>query len=174
MPLPRFAYALMFFLLFGALRVVTAGGLEVQHLDGRKSTLAAEIAGGHFTYVFVWTTYCGVCKQEYPKLSTFQARHTGKDAEVLGIAIDGEAQRETVQAFMAGKPFNFPTVMAEPAAMADAFKAATGEEFTGTPTYLVFNPTRELAGVHSGDLPAEALERFLTRHANAQKAPHTP
>ncbi|MEN9727375.1 MAG: Thiol-disulfide oxidoreductase ResA [Pseudomonadota bacterium] len=174
MTLMRVAHVLMFFLLFAVLPVASAGGLEVRHLDGRKSTLAAEIAGGHFTYVFIWTTYCGVCKQEYPKLSAFHTRHTGQNAEVLGIAIDGEAERDKVQTFMAGKPFSFPTVMAEPEAMAVAFKAATGEEFTGTPTYLVFNPERELAGVHSGDLPAEALERFLTRHASSQKAQQAP
>lgn len=161
-------------LIFGWAHPTFAGGLDVSRLDGSKSTLAAEVKAGHFTYVMVWTTYCGVCKQEYPKLSAFHDRHTGRDAEVLGIAIDGEAERETVRTFLAGKPFTFPTVLAEPAAMAEAFKAATGEEFTGTPTYLVFNPARELAGFHSGDLAAEALERFLSRHAPPGKTDPKP
>ncbi|MBM4228983.1 MAG: thioredoxin family protein, partial [Gammaproteobacteria bacterium] len=65
-PRPRL---LLFVLLCACLPTSWAGGLAVQHLDGRESTLAAEIKGGHFTYVMVWTTYCGVCKQEYPKLS---------------------------------------------------------------------------------------------------------
>jgi len=174
MSLSRPARVLLFALLCVCLQTSWAAGLAVQHLDGRESTLSAEIKSGHFTYVMVWTTYCGVCKKEYPKLSAFHDRHTGRDAEVLGIAVDGAAAREKVQTFVAGKPFSFPTVLTEPEAMAEAFKAATGEEFTGTPTYLVFNPARELAGFHSGDLTAEALQRFLTRHGSPAKTDPKP
>jgi hypothetical protein len=162
-----FIIALVLGLLAGP---ATARGLEVQTLEGETSSLAAQIGAGHFTYVLLWTTYCDHCKRDYPGLSRFQGRHHGKDAEVLGVALDGYGARDTVRQFMAGKPFDFPTVLAEPEAVKKAFEAATGERFTGTPSYLVFNPARELAGAHSGNLDERALEGFLERH----RQPATP
>ena len=151
-----------------------ARGLEVQTLDGKTSSLAAQINAGHVTYVLLWTTYCDHCKRDYAGLSQFQGRHHGKDAEVLGVALDGYAARDTVRRFMDGKPFDFPTVLAEPEAVKQAFEAATGERFTGTPSYLVFNPARELAAAHSGNLDARALENFLERHAKPATQSSTP
>jgi thiol-disulfide isomerase/thioredoxin len=155
--------------LWGPWHAPLARGLEVRTLDGEKSTLAAHIAAGHFTYVMVWTTYCGYCKRDYAALSRFHARHHGKDAEVLGISVDGQAAADKVRAFVAAGHFDFPTVMAEPEAMSVAFEAASGERFTGTPSYLVFAPDRTLAAVHSGNLDESALEAFLLRHSE-----HTP
>lgn len=153
---------------------VSARGLEVQTLAGETSSLAAQISGGHFTYVLFWTTYCSHCKRDYPGLTRFHGRHHAQDAEVLGVALDGYAARETVRRFVDGKPFDFPTVLAEPDAVRKAFEAATGEPFTGTPTYLVFNPARELAGAHSGNLDEEALEGFLKRHSQSRNPDEVP
>lgn len=156
-------------MLWGPWHAPLARGLQVRTLDGEKSTLAAHIEAGHFTYVMVWTTYCGYCKRDYAALSRFHARHHGKDAEVLGISVDGAAAAGKVREFVAAKHFDFPTVMAEPEAMGVAFEAASGERFTGTPSYLVFTPDRALAAVHSGNLDESALEAFLLRHSK-----HTP
>ena len=87
----------------------------------------------------------------------------GLSADVEGIGIGA------VREFVAAKNFDFPTVMAEPEAMGVAFEAASGERFTGTPSYLVFTPDRALAAVHSGNLDESALEAFLLRHSK-----HTP
>jgi len=166
----RLAVGLALCLLVGS---VTARGLEVQTLEGKTSSLSAQIGAGHFTYVLLWTTYCSHCKRDYAGLSRFQGRHGGRDAEVLGISLDGYSARDTVRGFVDKKPFDFPTVLAEPEAVKKAFEAATGEPFTGTPSYLVFNPARELAGAHSGNLDEKALEDFLQRHS-APPSPTTP
>jgi hypothetical protein len=52
-------------------------------------------------------------------------------------------------------------VIGEPAAIGKAFEQATGEPFTGTPSYLLFNPARQLVAATSGTLSREALEKYL-------------
>ncbi len=145
-----------------------AAGIEVKTLAGETSSLASQIKSDRFTLVMLWTTYCPICKKEYPELSAFHDAHVGKDAEVLGISLDGYAEISKVREFVATKPFTFPTVLAESARMAKSFEAATGDKFTGTPTYLVFNPQRQLVAARSGDLTRDVLENFLRKQTNAQ------
>ncbi|MGD9603926.1 MAG: TlpA family protein disulfide reductase [Gammaproteobacteria bacterium] len=141
-----------------------AAGLELQTLDGAPSSLAAQVKPDRFTLVMVWTTYCQFCKQDYPEVSAFHDAHVGRDAEVIGISLDGYAEADKVRAFIARKPFTFPTVIAEPEHMADAFEKVTGESFTGTPTYLMFDRERKLVAARSGDLTREVLENFIRKH----------
>ena len=140
-----------------------AGGVAVTTLEGKPSTLAEQITPGHYTVVMMWTTYCAVCRKQYPLVSAFHDAHAGKQAEVLGIALDGPAELAAVQAYVAKKPFSFPTVVADSDAMGKMFEAATGEAFTGTPTYLVFNPARQLVAFKSGDLAPGTLDGYVTR-----------
>ncbi len=154
-------------LLTGGDRYAHAAGIEVKTLDGKLSTLADQVKPDRFTLVMMWTTYCHICKQEYPEVSAFHDAHVGKDAEVVGISIDGYAEIEKVKTFVAEKHFSFPTVLAEPERMAKSFEAATGDKFTGTPTYLMFNPKRQLVAARSGDLTRDVLENFITKHSAA-------
>lgn len=142
-----------------------AAGIEVKTLAGEASTLADQVKPDRFTLVMMWTTYCHVCKKEYPEVSAFHDAHVGKDAEVVGISLDGYAELPKVRAFVAGKPFSFPTVIAEADRMAASFEKATGERFTGTPTYLMFNHQRQLVAARSGDLTRDVLENFLRKQA---------
>jgi thiol-disulfide isomerase/thioredoxin len=148
--------------------VACAAGVEVRTLDGKNSTLADQVRSGHYTVVMMWTTYCHVCKGEYPELSAFHDAHVGKDAEVVGISLDGYAEIDKVRQFVAGRPFTYPTVLAEADRMASMFEAATGDRFTGTPTYLVFNPQRQLVAARSGDLTRDVLENFLRKQSTPQ------
>jgi thiol-disulfide isomerase/thioredoxin len=143
-----------------------AAGLAVKTLAGAPSTLVEQLKPDRHTVVMIWTTYCGVCKRDYPTLSAFHDAHVGKDAEVLGISIDGHSELAKVNAFVATGPFTFPTVIAEPDTLAQGFERATGEKFTGTPTYLVFNERRELVGARSGDVSRDALEAFLRKQSS--------
>ena len=138
-----------------------AAGIAVTTLEGKPSTLAEQITPGHYTVVMMWTTYCNVCRKQYPIVSAFHDAHTGKTAEVLGLSLDGPEELTAVQAYVAKKPFSYPTVVADSAAMGKMFEAATGEPFTGTPTYLVFNPQRQLVAFKSGDLAPGTLDGYV-------------
>ena len=140
-----------------------AAGLELKTLDGKTTSLSAQLSTQHPTVVMLWTTYCSVCRRGFPSISAFHDTHAHRDAEVLGIALDGYSELEKVRAFVATSPFSFPTLIAEPATMSAGFERATGEKFTGTPTYLIFNRQRELVAAHSGEVTRDALETFLKK-----------
>ncbi len=142
-----------------------AAGIRLRTLDGADTTLAEQVPAGRWTLAMLYTTYCGVCRGEYPVISAFHDAHEARDASVIGIALDGYAAIDTVRSYVAKKPFTFPSVVGEPAVVGAAFEAATGEAFTGTPSYLLFNPARQLVAAHSGTLARQALEDFLARPA---------
>ena len=55
------------------------------------------------------------------------------------------------------------TLMAFADTIGAAFTQATGDPFTGTPTYLLFNPARQLVAAKSGDVTLDALERSISQ-----------
>lgn len=147
--------------LLAAALPAAARGLALTTLEGEETTLADHIPSGQWTLVMVWTTYCGICRTQYPEISAFHDAHRGRDAAVLGVALDGHAALAAVREYVAAGHFTFPTLVAEPDAMRVAFEGATGRTFTGTPTYLLFNPARELVAERSGVVSREALERYI-------------
>ncbi|MEX2479317.1 MAG: TlpA disulfide reductase family protein [Gammaproteobacteria bacterium] len=140
---------------------VSAGGLEVRTLAGEESSLGEQITRGQWTLVMVWTTYCGVCREQYPTISEFHARHHENDATVLGIALDGYGEADKVADYRVAQAHNFPSVLAESDIFAYGFERATGEAFTGTPTYLFFDGDGKLRAYLSGPVSDAALERAI-------------
>ncbi len=140
-----------------------AAGIPLKTLDGKDTTLADQVEAGRWTLMMVWTTYCGVCRRQYPIISEFHDRHHGKDASVVGIALDGYDALDTVRAYVAKKPFSYPTVVGEAEVIGAAFERATGEPFTGTPTYLLFDPERKLVATSSGEVTLSALETHIAK-----------
>lgn len=160
----RLAFGLIATILLLAISTASqAAGIRLRTIDGAETTLAEQVPAGRWTLAMIYTTYCGVCRDEYPVISAFHDAHKAKDASVIGIALDGYDEIATVRRYVARKPFTFPSVVGEPDVVGPAFEAATDETFTGTPSYLLFNPARQLVAARSGTLTRQALEDFLAR-----------
>ena len=140
-----------------------AGGVPVQTLDGRHAGLGEFVSKDKWTLVTVWTTYCGVCRGQYPLISAFHAQHKDKDAVVLGIALDGYDQADKIKAYQALHAQNFPSVMTSAEDFADKYQRTTGATFTGTPTYLLFDPEGDLRAFLDGPITIAAVEKFIGR-----------
>ncbi len=162
-----FATRLKFCLLGACLALVStaagAAGVPLRTLAGADTTLAEQVESGRWTLVMLWTTYCGICRRQYPVISEFYDRHRDGGATVIGIALDGYAALDEVRAYVAKKPFSYPTVVGEPESLGAMFEKATGEPFTGTPTYLLFNPARQLIATSSGEVELAILERYVSQ-----------
>ena len=140
-----------------------AAGVEVATLDGRRAGLGEFLAKDRFTLIMVWTTYCGFCREQYPIISAFHTAHSGRDAEVLGISLDGLGAADAVGAYQKAQAHSCPSVLAEAEEFAPKYQKTVGGKFTGTPTYLMFDRTGKLSGYLDGPVTRAALERALTR-----------
>jgi len=138
-----------------------AGGLELRTLDGEPSSLGEQLVPGRWTLVMAWTTYCGVCREQYPVVSEFHSRHAADGGGVLGIALDGYAEADKVARYRVSQQHSFPSVLAEADSFGEGFERAAGEAFTGTPTYLLFDSAGKLRAFLSGPVTRDTLERAI-------------
>ena len=135
--------------------------LSVRTLTGETVPLSSYFEPGKWTMVMMWTTYCGTCSSQYPSVSAFHDKHKDADAKVIGMSLDGFAEVEKVRSYVKAKPMTFESSIVEVEALQKAYKALTEESFTGTPTYLMFNPSGELVAHVPGTLDMAAVEQFI-------------
>ncbi len=137
------------------------GVLEVSTLDGERARLVDYLEPGRRTLVMIWTTYCDVCAREFPRIEALHQAHGDTDLKVLGLAADGPRARDAVRRTLEARAATFDSVVAERAEIAAGYHRYTGETFAGTPTYLLFGESGELAAHLAGPLDIAALERAL-------------
>lgn len=138
-----------------------ANGIAVQTLNGEASQFGEHIAKGKWTLVMVWTTYCGVCREEYPKISAFHEKYKANKAVVLGIALDGFGAGDAVARYREKQNHTFPSLLANADEFAEPYEKTTGTNFSGTPTYLIFDEQQRLQAFKNGKLDIRELESFM-------------
>ncbi len=144
-------------------------GMEVQSREsGEVVDLDTIIGQGKWTLVMLWATNCHICHEQKPKISAFHNEHKDLDAHVVGIAIDGMANVDKINAYIEKNKPSFPNYVGNIAIVASHYMGLTEESFRGTPTYLLFNPDGELLGNNPGPLRVEAIEGFMARHNEAK------
>ena len=95
--------------------------------------------------------------------------HADDDAQVLGITIDGQAKKAEARKFIERHNINFPSLIGEPADVANLFSELTGAYFVGTPAFLFFDPKGELKAQQVGAVPPELIENFIKQQTTASK-----
>ena len=150
----------IFFLLTVA-GIVQAAGVSVQTLDGEKGGLSDHLTKGKVNLVMVWTTYCHICRRQYPIISEFHNKYKDGKAVVLGISLDGFEQPEKVGKYRAEQSHSFPSVLAQSEDFGELYEKTTGTPFTGTPTYVVFGKDGGLIAYLNGPVTAKALDGLM-------------
>ena len=133
-------------------------------IDGADLTDAAGIGEGQWTLVMIWATSCHICQEQKPLISAFHNAHKDTDAKVFGIALDGRSKLDAVRKYMDRHNVAFPTYVGDFMKVARSYQQLTEENLSGTPTYLLFNPSGELKGNNPGPISVEAVENFMARH----------
>lgn len=136
---------------------------EVRTLDGKFTTLSQHFEKDKWTLVMLWTTDCGICQREYPKMSEFHDKHKDIDAKVIGVSLDGYSELNKITEHIDEMPMTFDNLIGEVTVVAYNYEAATEESLRGTPTFLMFNPQGQLVGHNPGPVKPEALEKFISR-----------
>ena len=138
--------------------------LGLRDFSGETVGLDRHVGKGKWVLVMFWGLNCPICERNKPEINAFHEAHKGKDAEVVGVVINGMENKAAIEQVLQRLPLTFPNYIAELGPMAMNFQIAAGEPFRGTPTYWLFNPEGELLAVNPGPIRKAALENFIATH----------
>ncbi|KPJ95425.1 MAG: hypothetical protein AMJ55_03820 [Gammaproteobacteria bacterium SG8_15] len=135
--------------------------------QGNQKSIADYTGNGKWLVVMLWASDCHVCNQEAHQYIKFHQEHVGKDAQVLGISLDGMAKKTDAQEFIKRHQVNFPSLIGEPEKVASMYQELTGDTWIGTPSFMVYTPKGELLGAQAGAVPVSVIESFIERESAA-------
>jgi thiol-disulfide isomerase/thioredoxin len=156
--------ALLFFMLvvLSLSTAVRPGSPPFQNLgSGEFETLDTYAGNGKWLIVMIWAHDCEICEREVGDYEKFHQKHVDDNARVLGITLDGEANRQLALDFVSRHRLNFENLIAEPETVAAFFEVTTGSKWVGTPTFLIFGPGGELKAKQVGAVETEIVESFI-------------
>lgn len=148
-----------------ALASAFASAGPLSDFDGQPRALEDYLGRGKWLVVMFWASDCRVCNSEAYQYVDFHDLHHDRDAQVLGISMDGTAGLAAARAFVQRHGVTFPNLIGDPEAVARLYHRYTGEPFRGTPSFLVFDPRGELQARQVGAVPRTVIEEFIEAHA---------
>ena len=134
---------------------------QLQSMDASRVDLNDYVGGGRWTLVMFWSTDCIPCEQQKPMIEAFHHDHEAVDARVVGIALDGMEAREEIEKLVERHNPSYPNLVVFTDVFHRQFKELTGKDFRATPTYLLFDPSGNLAGTRTGMIERAALEAVV-------------
>lgn len=150
---------------------ILAGEIKLTDFNGSSSSISDYAGKGKWLVVMLWASDCTVCNREAHNYVDFHQQHQEKDAQVLGISLDGEAKKPEAQTFIKRHKVNFPNLIGESMSVAQMYRERTGNDWIGTPSFMVFNPKGELLGAQAGAVPVSVIESFIEREKASAKQP---
>jgi len=159
-------------LIFGVLILVSSlvpisvfGSVILKDFKGEFHTIEHFKNKGKWLIVMLWASDCDVCNKEAHEYVQFHNAHADKDAQLLGISLDGESTKADAVTFIKKHNINFPNLIGEPSVIAQMYQNLTGNTWVGTPTFLVYGPDGELRGQQVGAVPTSTIESFIARES---------
>ena len=124
-------------------------------MDGRTLT-NADIAG-RFVVLNFWAPWCPPCVREMPEIDQFARSPAGKNALVIGLAID---EQPAVDKFVAAHPVSFPISVLGYAGLAWA-RRLSNDPSVALPFTAVFDRSQQLAQHKFGATNAAELAQWV-------------
>ncbi len=142
-------------------------GIVLTDFDGNRRTIEEFAGDGKWLVVMIWASDCHICNSEVPEYMAFHEAHKDKDATVLGVSMDGEARKNEARAFLDRHLVNFPSLIGEVVAVTALYGKLTGSFLAGTPAFLIYSPSGELAAKQVGAVPVQLIEEFMATNTKA-------
>ena len=164
----RYFFSIMLGLLLTA--SVAAGEPLFSTFDNKPAAITDYTGKDKWLLVMIWASDCHICNREAHAYVDFHFKHEEKNAQVLGISIDGQMKKKAAELFIKRHEINFPNLIGEPEKVAAWFEKLTGQNWMGTPTMLLYSPDGELRVQQIGAVPLELVEKFIEREAERKTA----
>ncbi|WP_455376635.1 peroxiredoxin family protein [Kaarinaea lacus] len=134
---------------------------------GNETEISQYAGKGKWLVVMIWASDCSVCNKEAHNYIDFHKQRKDKDAQVVGLSMDGKEKSKDALEFIKRHKVNFPNLIGEPMDVATMYQERTGGNWIGTPSFMVFNPKGELVGAQAGAVPVSIIESFIERESAA-------
>jgi len=134
---------------------------QLQEMDAERVNLNDYVGDGRWTLVMFWSTDCIPCEEQKPMIEAFHQAHQDKDAQVVGIALDGLENLPGIQELVDHHQPSYPNLVVFTDVFHRQYKELTGKDFRATPTYLLYNPAGEVAGVRAGRIDRAMIESVV-------------
>lgn len=131
--------------------------VRLKDVDGKEHNVNEFIGQGKWTVVAVWSADCPICRRDIYHMTFFYDEHRNKDATVLGLSVDGYANRAKARGFIEEQSLNFPNLIGEP----EDAKRIGNTAFIGTPTYYFFSPEGKFMTQRIGPVSQQQAEEIL-------------
>ena len=138
-----------------ALPPLTPLPAPIRTTDGR--TLSNADVGERFVVLNFWAPWCPPCVREMPEIDRFARSVAGKNALVIGLAID---ERAAVDKFVAAHPVSFPISILGYAGLAWA-RRLSNDPNVALPFTAVFDRSQRLAQHKFGATNAAELADWV-------------
>ena len=148
-------------LLFGLAASTIASPGAFKQFDGQAGSIGDYTGDGRWLMVMIWAHDCHVCNMEVEGYAQFHLERYQRDAHVLGLSMDGAANKAAAMDFIERHDVPFPNLIGELKDVAAHFQALTGSLFRGTPSILLYDPDGELRAAQAGAVPVSAIEAFI-------------
>lgn len=135
---------------------------------GGQSRDIEDYAGqGKWLVVKIWAHDCPACALGAEAYAQFHEAHKDRDATVLGVSLDGQANKAGAESFIARHDLPFENLIGEPEVVMLKYMKLTGKQFRGTPTILLYDPEGKLRAAQPGAIPVDAIETFIAKQRTA-------
>jgi peroxiredoxin len=164
-PLTTLRGALALFLAIGLSSSFANADSVLRDMRGNITTFEAQQTPGQWTVVMIWASDCHVCNQESSQYSKFYTQHAGRDANMIGISIDGQRGKKAAEAFISRNKVKFPSLIGDVKTVSRWYQAQTGESFRATPTFVLFDPNGKVRAAQPGAVPSAIIEQFIAENS---------
>jgi peroxiredoxin len=139
---------------------------ELAPLNVDPAALDAYHENGKWLIVMLWASDCVECNREAHQYVEFHESHHDSDARVLGVSLDGSNQA-AAQKFIEKHQVPFPNLITDFGKGSRWFETLTGQQFWGTPGFLIFDQSGELRAQQIGAVPVNLIEDFIANNSTA-------
>ena len=156
-------------MLTGLMFMPTTQASVLQDFNGQAKSISDYAGKGKWLVVMIWASDCHICNKEAHAYVDFHFAHSDDNAEVLGISIDGQANKVDALNFIEEHKLNFPNLIGEHEDVAYLFMQLTGNYLAGTPAFLIYDATGKLRVQQLGAVPPELIEDFIKQNTIVSK-----